>query len=65
MVVDEKKRRSGVGRALMAAAERWAKSRGVKLLRLRTEISRADAHAFYESLGYARLKTQHVYRKPL
>ncbi len=65
LVVDEAARRGGVGRALMAAAEDWTRSRGCRLLRLRTNIVRPEAHAFYESLGYARLKTQHIYRKEL
>lgn len=65
LVVDEAARRSGVGRALMAAAEEWTRARGCPLLRLRTNVSRPEAHAFYERLGYALLKTQHVYRKEL
>lgn len=65
LVVDEKARRSGVGRALMEKAEAWTRERGCRLLRLRTQVKRLDAHAFYERLGYALLKTQHVYRKDL
>ena len=65
LVVDERARRSGVGRALMEAAEEWTRSSGCRFLRLRTQVSRLEAHAFYERLGYARLKTQHVYRKEL
>lgn len=65
LVVEETARRSGLGRALMEAAEAWTRARGCGLLRLRTEVSRDGAHAFYERLGYARLKTQHVYRKQL
>lgn len=65
LVVDESGRRFGVGRALMDAAEAWTRSRGCRFLRLRTQVARLEAHAFYERLGYARLKTQHIYRKEL
>ncbi|MBN2112520.1 MAG: GNAT family N-acetyltransferase [Acidimicrobiia bacterium] len=53
LVVVEAARRGGVGRALMAAAEDWARGRGAHCIRLRSGASRHDAHAFYRSLGYA------------
>ena len=65
LVVDEKARRTGIGRALMEKAEAWTRGRGCRLLRLRTQVKRLDAHAFYERLGYKRIKTQHIYRKDL
>jgi GNAT superfamily N-acetyltransferase len=65
LVVDEECRGSGVGRALMARAEEWALERGCRFVHLRSKISRAAAHAFYESLGYEHFKTQKALRKDL
>jgi len=65
LVVSTTHRRRGVGRQLVAAVEAWALERGAISLTVRSNIVRAEAHAFYPSLGYARVKTQHVYRKRL
>lgn len=65
LVVDEAARRSGVGRALMAFAERWARKRGSKFVNLRSNHKRAIAHAFYESIGYMHYKSQKAFRKEL
>lgn len=65
LVVDASQRRSGVGRALVHAAEEWAASRGATALRVRSNVTRVESHPFYESLGYSRQKTQHAYVKPI
>jgi GNAT superfamily N-acetyltransferase len=65
LVVDARFRRQGIGRALVAEAERWAASRGYPRLRVRSRIVREDAHRFYRARGYAADKTQHVFSKPL
>jgi GNAT superfamily N-acetyltransferase len=52
LVVGERFRRGGVGEALMAALEEEARRRGGKTMVLNTAHRRADAHAFYEALGY-------------
>ena len=65
LVVDAGVRRSGLGRKLMDQAEKWAQDRGCHFLRVRTNVIRQDAHAFYERLGYAKAKTQSVYKKAL
>ena len=65
LVVDSQARRGGVGRALVAAAERWAAGLGLGDVTVRSNAVRAESHPFYEDLGYERTKTQHVYRKPL
>jgi GNAT superfamily N-acetyltransferase len=65
LVVDEDCRGLGVGRALMARAEAWALERGCRFVHVRSKISRAAAHAFYESLGYEHFKTQKAFRKNL
>lgn len=45
-------RDAGVGTALMAAAEAWAGSRGVRVVMLDMSVRNADAQRFYERLGY-------------
>lgn len=53
LVVDETVRSRGAGRALVEAAEAWAKERGVKRVAVTTALDRPGAHAFYERMGYA------------
>jgi N-acetylglutamate synthase-like GNAT family acetyltransferase len=52
LVVDEERRGTGVGRALVAAAEAEARARGCELLFLTTAERRTGAHAFYRALGF-------------
>lgn len=52
MVVDERSRRRGIGRALVAAVEEHASATGCRLVRLESRAARRDAHAFYRALGY-------------
>jgi GNAT superfamily N-acetyltransferase len=52
LVVGQRFRRRGVGELLMKALEDEACTRGGKTMVLNTAHRRADAHAFYEALGY-------------
>jgi GNAT superfamily N-acetyltransferase len=65
LVVSEARRGNGIGRALMAHAEKWATERGCRIVHLRSNVKRAGAHAFYERLGYEHFKTQKAFRKYL
>jgi GNAT superfamily N-acetyltransferase len=65
LVVDGAWRSQGLGRALVAAAEQWARGAGCAAIRVRSRIVRERAHAFYERQGYQRVKTQHAFEKPL
>ena len=65
LVVASAARRLGVGSALVAAAEEWARANGFSSLRVRSNVTRAESHPFYEKLGFERAKTQHAYRKAL
>lgn len=65
LVVDEAHRGRGIGRALMERAEEWARDVGLRAVRLRSNVIRAEAHAFYEHIGYALMKTQKVFAKAL
>jgi GNAT superfamily N-acetyltransferase len=51
LVVAERHRGTGVGRALVEAMEAEARTRGCGAFFLTTAERRADAHAFYERLG--------------
>jgi putative acetyltransferase len=44
----------GVGRAVVAALEHWARARGLPLMRLETGSDSPDAIALYGRMGYAR-----------
>jgi len=52
LVVTERARRQGIGRALVEAAERLLTARGCGLVEVTSNQGRTDAHAFYERLGY-------------
>jgi ribosomal protein S18 acetylase RimI-like enzyme len=52
LVVSRRFRRRGIGELLMQALEDEARRRGGKFIVLNTAHRRADAHAFYEALGY-------------
>lgn len=65
LVVDDACRGHGAGRALVAAAESWTLAHGYRLLRARSRWDRGEAHAFYEALGYRRIKAQFAFQKTL
>lgn len=50
--VDEGLRGQGIGRAMMRFAMEFARERGCYKLTLSSNSARADAHAFYRSLGF-------------
>jgi ribosomal protein S18 acetylase RimI-like enzyme len=58
-------RRRGVGRRLVDGAEAWARERGLSSMRLRSRVTRVEAHAFYRRLGYEPVKQQLQFRKAL
>ena len=65
LVIGMNSRRQGIGLSLLNAAESWAATRGRSKLVVRSNVVRALSHPFYESCGYVREKTQHVYGKLL
>lgn len=65
LVVEEGHRSSGIGTALVDAAERWARDRGATAILVRSRSTRERAHRFYERIGYVEVKRSHVFEKPL
>ena len=58
-------RRHGIGRVLIATAEKDFTQRGIRRIALNTQLIRDDAHKFYESLGYERNGWRFVKQLPV
>jgi ribosomal protein S18 acetylase RimI-like enzyme len=54
LAVAPDRRREGLGRQLMDAAEAWLRARGAPKLQLMVRSNNADALGFYEALGLER-----------
>jgi GNAT superfamily N-acetyltransferase len=65
LVVDEAHRSDGIGAALLAAGEAWARGHGMSQIVVRTRTTRHGAHRFYEREGFRLVKESRVYAKPL
>jgi ribosomal protein S18 acetylase RimI-like enzyme len=65
LVTSSTVRRMGIGRALVAAAERDFAQRGIERVAVNTRLSRQDAHKFYEALGYERNGWRFVKQLPV
>lgn len=65
LVVAEDRRSHGIGQALLEAAEAWARERGMRRMRVRSNALRERAHGFYVRRGYALHKTSRVFDKAL
>jgi len=63
LVVDEAFRGQKIGERLTLAAEDWARSKGLPVVRVRSRMSRERAHRFYLRLGYEEYKRQVVFVK--
>ncbi len=63
LVVDAQARRRGMGKLLMEHAERMGSAAGCEFVELTSAMDRAEAHAFYRSIGYEPSSLR--FRKPL
>lgn len=52
LACDADQTRTGIGRALMQAAERWLKERGAPKIQLMVRNDNLQAQGFYRALGY-------------
>ncbi len=53
----------GLGRQLVDHACAWAAARGYERVRLRSNVIRVDAHAFYEHLGFEKAKASFAFER--
>ena len=63
LYVDSTTRKSGAGKALMLAAQKYAANNGFKRLDLTTAKTNLNAQALYESLGWVRDEIFYSYSK--
>lgn len=65
VAVNSQYRRQGIGSHLFQAVENYAQAYKIELLRLNTGVERANAYAFYRSLGFEEDKKQLKLEKKL
>src|SRR5689334_19339928 len=65
LVVRAGSRRIGAGRALVEAAERFARKQRLDRVRVRSNVLRTEAHRFYPACGFKLIKTQHNYEREI
>ncbi|HET7003140.1 MAG TPA: GNAT family N-acetyltransferase [Puia sp.] len=61
LVVDEDFRRHGSGKFLIKKMIEWSLARNCHLVRVRCNIIRREANAFYSAIGFNEIKQQKVY----
>jgi aminoglycoside 6'-N-acetyltransferase I len=63
--VEPETRRKGVGRALVVAAEEWARSRGCRQMASDTQVENEGSQRAHTRLGYAEVERLVHFRKDL
>ncbi len=53
LIVDEKYRNKGIGRALVTEAEKWFQDQGIASIIINSNTKLIKAHEFYHKLGYS------------
>jgi GNAT superfamily N-acetyltransferase len=64
LVVDSQLRGQGVGRRLVAEAEKFAWNNGCARIEITSGDHRLDAHAFYEAIGYKQDSRRFIKSRP-
>lgn len=65
LVVDSEYRGRGIGKQLLAAAEKWSLNLGIKRLQFTSQMKRSEAHVFYQKQGYKIIKNSFYFSKDL
>lgn len=65
LVVDQGRRSQGTGTALVKAMEAWAIEHGYREIRVRSNVMRERAHAFYDRMGFGRVKQQRIFARSI
>jgi GNAT superfamily N-acetyltransferase len=65
LVVDEACHKMGIGKMLVEKARSWCLEKNNDTLRVRCNVKRTDAHAFYLKLGFNENKQQKVFQTKL
>jgi len=61
LVVAASARGKGIGSQLVEKAKKWAAERNINKLKVRCQVKRTEAHAFYEKNGFVEKKVQKVF----
>ena len=61
LVVDKDFRKQGAGKLLVDKITEWSLYRNCHMIRVRCNIKRSDANAFYGRIGFKEIKQQKVY----
>jgi GNAT superfamily N-acetyltransferase len=61
LIVDKDSRRHGLGKFLVDKIIEWSLSRNCHKIRVRCNITRKEANAFYGAIGFIEIKQQKVY----
>lgn len=59
------KKHNGVGKTLIEAAENWAKDKGIKKVRIVSDVNRTHGHSLFKKLGYVINETDFEFKKAL
>jgi GNAT superfamily N-acetyltransferase len=65
LIIDKDFRRHGLGKLLVDKIIEWSLFRNCHMIRVRCNIIRKEANAFYGSVGFKEIKQQNVYNRKI
>ena len=65
LIVGSEYRSHGIGRKLLEHTEDWAAEKNFTKLRVRSRVSRGEAHRFFRNFGFVQSKIQYIFDKSL